>query len=339
MSTPAPAHTDGETRKEIPMRSEDLEKLYLYRSFDDFTEGTLCKNIRPFTACDAGVVSSAHKYPGGYHSFKTSIKAGDHGWGRWGYEITDGFPRVTSGGEVWFRQAMYFPVGFNFRNSNSSLKTFRFGRQDGGNGNRGCIDIQIMNNMGWRSTIEFEQDHWTVYDGGKVIPGTWQMFEVYVKFHPTQGIIRMWRDGELFAEQLNEPTLRSSDRLYRLLMNTYWNGDAPATQSHYYDHITIAVNGGGRNDGQYLGTDSRGNKQIGMTTYNDDEGTTPPPVEPPIEPPVEPPVEPPIEPPVEPPTESAPWSTMSFPGGTITVTEKAISVVSDLPVVVTSPTA
>ena len=90
-------------------------------------------------------------------------------------------------------------------------------------------------------------------------PGVWHAYEQYVKFSATagKGIFRFWQDGKLIFEDKITPTLASSSQSDFIYLFTYWNNNAPATQSLYIDDA-IVTNERPNN------TDAAGNPFIGV---------------------------------------------------------------------------
>jgi hypothetical protein len=77
--------------------------------------------------------------------------------------------------------------------------------------------------------------------GAQTTTGTWHSYEQYVKFSntPGKGIFRFWQDGNLIFEDKVTPTLGVSAQADFIYLFTYWNGDAPKSQSAYVDDIVI----------------------------------------------------------------------------------------------------
>jgi hypothetical protein len=241
----------------------DLSKALLYQSFEQYAPGTSQYDVEgKFNACRNGKVREAD----GKRVLETSIGKGETGWGHWGYGL-ESLPKLRAGDELWYRVAMFFPEEFDFWTDHGSLKTFRFCRQTiSDKKNRGCVDMQIQASGSWRIGSEYDNwgKSWLQVKGGKVVKGEWGLFEVYMKMGDP-GIMRMWKDGVLFAEYNQFETLQEGAQFLRVLQFTYWNGSAPKTQGMLMDHITVFIQGQGYAGKQYLSTDVAGNRYIGMT--------------------------------------------------------------------------
>jgi hypothetical protein len=256
---------------------------------------------------------------------KTWIERGQSGYGEFGYSVSlPEFENMVEGDEIWWSVEQHFPDGFNFWTDHGSLKWFRLGRILPGGSNRGYVDVQINSGsrQSWRANVEYKQagePSWETFTGGDVVKGQTQRFEFYCKLGVDDGIIRMYRDGVLFGETTRQ-TIGRGELIQRVLLCTYWNGDAPQHNEMFLGDTYIAVKTNDRDDTPYLDDDGMGNKYIGS-----DFGSQPP-VEPPVEPPV-PPTEPTDpNPPVTPPE--------LLQGTTVHVDENAVYIASDQPVVV-----
>ena len=273
-----------------------LDKLWLHEDFEDHPLGTELNDVPKFGA--AGNGSVVDTVPQQLHSSKsgrTWIAKGDDGWSRWGYSLGM-FPEgVSKGSVIWWRTALYFPKGFPLRGDHGSLKTWRVGRvklTDGSS--KGYIDIQTMASHNWRSIVEHTWGEngydpaWVHFDDGPVEYDKWQVWEVQVVLDDVPvddgggAMIRMWRDGDLFAEIYDRATLSKGlnmQEVNRLLMWTYFNGGAPSTVEHFFDDVTVAIKSPTRDDSKYLSHDAEGNLYIGL--IGEDNGGPVDPPEPP----------------------------------------------------------
>jgi hypothetical protein len=245
----------------------DLSKILYYQNFTG-KSGRL-KDLPGFGACDNGTIETGNGYGDNSEHAHTWIAKGDDGWSRWGFEFKNpALENCGVGDEIWWRVAMCWPTDFSFATDHGSLKTFRIGKVKDSNGdNRGYVDFQIKTDQDWRALVEYQSnDSWDYYDGGKVVKGKWQIFEVYVKLGVgPNGIMRIWRDGKLFGES-RRGTIETATHVERLLWSTYWNGDAPKTQGMDIDEMAVAVKNSTRDDTAHMGTDDAGNYLIGTET-------------------------------------------------------------------------
>jgi hypothetical protein len=206
----------------------------------DFEDGVVGQKAQGASAFSEGFsaskIVSDVVYDGGKAAI-LGITAGSDGWGEWGGRFV--FPvKLYEGSEAWMRGSLYFPTTFNYTAS-PRLKFFRFHTAEG------HIDLYILPNG--KLDYDNEVTHYTTANNsslyfGSIVKGTWQTYEVYVKFSsvPGQGIYRVWQNGKLVYEDKTQKTLQTtssfSDFSY---VFTYWNGNAPQTQSLYLDDVII----------------------------------------------------------------------------------------------------
>lgn len=183
------------------------------------------------------------------------------------------FPQpIREGGEVWYRVRTYMPSSFDYRSPTFALKFLRVHTTAGSTGqNRGYLDTYINPSGSYFFQNEFYQNQahedWTEQDLSSlrstsqvVRKDTWETYEVYVRFSatPGSGIYRVWKNGNLVYQNTKWPTLASSgDQSDMALLFTYWNGNAPKTQSMYVDDIIVTTD-------RPANRDSQGNPFIGV---------------------------------------------------------------------------
>ncbi len=213
------------------------------------------------------VFTNEYQNTGSTKAAKVSIDAATDGWGDWGGSYK--FPtKLTEGDQIWFRAYVYFPVGFDYSASGEGLKIMRIHTVSPGGANEGYFDI-LISNVGGGISIGSEVSAPAFYNnnprptwenqGSKTAKGVWQALEMYVKSSsiPGNGIFRVWQNGKLIFEDTKTSTLRTatsaSDLIYFF---TYWNGNAPKTQSAYIDDVIITTETPNK-------IDSHGNRFIG----------------------------------------------------------------------------
>jgi hypothetical protein len=180
---------------------------------------------------------------------------------------------LVEGDEAWIRMRIWLPVGSDLDapGEGGHLKWFRWRTSTDIGGNAGFSDIYYDETLGEWKYIKETVDSWSTLAIGVGGPfdieyGKWIDWELYTKFSSTVGIVRMWKDGIMINELLNEQTLTTAtDTVKDFYFRTYWNGGIPKQQDWHYDRVDIALNGAGRTDSTELQTDLVGNKFIGKT--------------------------------------------------------------------------
>jgi hypothetical protein len=213
-------------------------------------------------------VSSDVAYSG-TKSAKLPVSGGTDAWGSFGGVFT--FPQAMArGAEAWFRVRVYWPQGFDYTapGAGGRLKFLRFHTATSGGSNIGYDDIYI-NGPGSNPQFQYiyeTVDQWVTLGGAaeQIKFGVWETYEFYVKFDTAsvaqggQGRVRFWKNGNLVRDITDKVTLsQSTGKIDSALLFTYWNGNAPKTQSLYVDDVVIT------NDTP-ASRDSLGNPFIGM---------------------------------------------------------------------------
>lgn len=76
--------------------------------------------------------------------------------------------------------------------------------------------------------------------------GRWICFEMEVKVNTpgeSDGLYRFWADNEMIVERTNIDLRGStSDNMNEMMLDCYWNGGSPTSQSRFYDDFVIATN-------------------------------------------------------------------------------------------------
>lgn len=205
----------------------------------------------------------------GTRSAKVTAIQGLSDWGAFNL-----FPsNLGEGDEIWMRYYLYFPAGFNFSATGIGLKTMRIHTTPGtSSGFGGHIDVLIGSN-GLNIFNEVAGDdfvnYWLAQSGeavpirGNVVPtNTWHAIEQYVKFSsvPGNAIYRIWQNGTLVFEDTANITLKSPTSVSDFnFVFGFWNGDAPATQSAYFDDFVVASD-------TPSNVDASGNPFIGLSS-------------------------------------------------------------------------
>lgn len=191
----------------------------------------------------------------------------------WGYtNILYNYPSsVGDGGEIWFRTYVYLPTTWEF--GTSQVKTMRIAMPAG----HLSIMRKYSDNLG---NIFFLSNEISSYDSSWQTPvqtisasdtlGEWVCLEIYTKLSITNGIIRIWKNGVLFAEQIGDATMSAGSLAYRSQIEGIWNSPGtPQTQTTYWDDIVVT-------NEQPIKQDASGNYMIGPTDWGSPVDTTPP---------------------------------------------------------------
>jgi hypothetical protein len=196
----------------------------------------------------------------GSESCQMGITAGSDGWGVFG--ATYMFPtNIALGGSVWVRVSLFVPSGFSVTTNDGMLKFMRVHTANSGGTNVGYHDLLISNPglVNWNATV----GNWTssyVYNfegdanliGVGVVPtnnlamGKWETYEMNIKFDTVAkskggtAEVKIWKNNVLLLDSTSQPTLVSTtDHSDSFYLFTYWNGNAPVTQSVYVDDVIV----------------------------------------------------------------------------------------------------
>jgi hypothetical protein len=213
-----------------------------------------------FASVFSKTIYSTEQVADGAQSCKMGITAGSDGWGEFGAIAS--FPsHMARNGEVWIRLNLFIPSGFNVSTNTGVLKFMRVHTASSGGANEGYHDLLIskpgssfwdtvLGNISSSYVYNYEAFAKLLAVG---IPptddfktGRWEAYELYVKFDSVsrnaggQGTVRIWKNNKLLYERRDQATLRSADSYAdSFYLFTYWNGNAPATQSLYVDDVIV----------------------------------------------------------------------------------------------------
>jgi hypothetical protein len=216
--------------------------------------------------------------------------------GAFGFGLNFGGATVAEGEELWANVRMYVPLGFSFATNTGFLKFLRF-EQSGAGGKvehfalNGGFDgsagagIQIGWNLGDENFPNPQPDT-CKKTAGILSLGQWVSVECYMKASATAAncIRRLWINGVLQFEIAagkntkwlapagsystgtlsgSEPVLvNASSHLTDMMYFTYWNGNAPQTQSIWVQTVAF------HKDSTTLPfADAFGNKLIGPQVF------------------------------------------------------------------------
>jgi hypothetical protein len=279
----------------------DLTQLSYFNNFEhhNHTTGLNLYGADRFSANRNMSLDTRKAYGGGSQCANTYLSEGTNGepyteegysgWGYWGWNMVNYFPHVQSGGEIWFRQAIFWPAGASANTSRQTLKQFRMHKSTSGGAHLDYLNFQL-NYTTWKFELILEgvdhpfTDQWgnptarlPMPEGPAWPRGEWVMLETYFKLSSATGggIAACWVN-DVPAGRENVRTLtNSSDVMDRVSWATHWNegiDEAGGFQEQWLDQIAVAIQGptsaGVRNDAQYLSTDEDGYKFIGSTVNN-----------------------------------------------------------------------
>lgn len=213
-----------------------------------------------FTQTFSSTLYSNAEVGTGSESCQMGITQGSDGWGQWGASYVFPSP-LQNGSELWVRVSLFVPAGFDMSTNDGMLKFMRVLTASPGVTDEGYHDLLVASPgfESWSSGI----GNWTspyIYNfegaanligvgtvsANSLAAGQWETYEMYLKFSPVgkdaggQGEIRIWKNNQLLLDRTSAPTLVQSTSFAELFyVFTYWNGNAPATQSLYVDDIEL----------------------------------------------------------------------------------------------------
>jgi hypothetical protein len=247
------------------------------QSYDSQELGEICENWHSTKS----YVTDIQSYSG-ENSCLQHIDAGQTGFGVWG-GILNHPSHLFRDDEIWVRVRTFFPTSFNYDSSGEGnhLKFLRLHTRGDTVSNYGYDDIYIdpeASSLAFRFIYEGDpvwSNIGTTDD--KIKKGVWETYEYYVKFDSISkdnggnAIVRFWKNGELLKEVTDLTTL-ANDNAYSesTYIFTYWNGASQQTQQMYLDDLVITSS-------TPSGTDSHGNKYIGVGSYPDVHASPSPP--------------------------------------------------------------
>jgi hypothetical protein len=184
-------------------------------------------------------------------SAKLTVQGGTDGFGLWGGIIR--FPqKVREGDDLWIQLYIFMPTDFVVLTpGNGSLKFLRIRTTTSAGANAGFNDIQIQDDGNWESEfrmIKERQDRWFNFGAvGSFPKGQWHRITANLSISSVpssaggRSRVRVWQNGILLVDEPRMQTLSTStDVADALYLFTYWNGNAPKTQSLWVDQLRIA---------------------------------------------------------------------------------------------------
>lgn len=242
-----------------------------------------------FTNSFTSTVYSKTQVGTGAQSCQMGIPQGSDGWGIWGgiYQ----FPtHPTAGSQLWVRVSVFVPSGFNYTGS-PMLKFMRVHTASPSSQNQGYLDLYINPPTGtvWDSSLKKDVSApYQFYYEGNPIPhtlgvrptndiafGKWETYEINYhldtksKSQGGTGEVLIWKNNQLLADLTDQTTLADpATYAESFYLFTYWNGNAPATQSLYVDDIIVTTDTPANKDAAghpYIGSAVPGGTSTGST--------------------------------------------------------------------------
>jgi hypothetical protein len=250
---------------------------YAWSIDENFNDGVVGQSVQQGGAMDdaaGGTKYSDEQSLEGGLAAKMSIAAGQTGFGSWGGIVN--FPSsLNSGDRYWVQFYMYIPSDFRiYTPTNGSLKFLRVRTVTPNGSNAGYNDFQIMDD-GTNDDAVYRYIKEGVWDRGWMQVGRanerstilprdqWFKVELALSFGVTplseggNSYVRYWVNDKLVWNGTGAQTLSGSDHIAdALYIFTYWNGEAPKSQSLYIDSLVMTSDTPSNRDSQgfaYIG--------------------------------------------------------------------------------------
>lgn len=250
-------------------------------TFEGGAVGQVAQGANAFDAANSQVLFDGTTVKNGTRSAAVSVSSCASFWPthaeEWPAEA------VGYGGQMWARMWVYLPSNWSWAScypeQADRIKWIRFTTT------AGSVSILLSENGYIRPSNEplgaanYEEPvMWNAYnevsptvDQGTLQKGQWVELEMYVYFHETAGIFRIWKNGTLIFQHRNTKTVPAGTGLYYTQYWGTWNRNAyvlgPGTsQAFYVDDLTLQTD-------VPTNVDAYGNRMISTSGVAD---TTPP---------------------------------------------------------------
>jgi len=231
----------------ITVFANDALAWTITADFESGTVGTRAVGQNAFHGAGGRTTFSNQQKHSGSQSARMDWQQGDFGFSNDRGDFNFPVP-VDVGQEIWGRMYVYFKSPWSWNaatnaNCGCRLKTLRFHKKQPDGSNGGYADILMNLPSGTvLGGVEFSSAG-NLFTKVKLLPDTWYALELYTKLHPTNGIIRIWVDGNLVVEKLNFNTASptGAEVMNFAYVMGYWNGGAPQNQTQYIDDIIITT--------------------------------------------------------------------------------------------------
>lgn len=225
-------------------------------TFEDGTTGQICDDTGASYSGTSTVYSTTRAHSG-TKSCRMTWTTGLNGWNVCHLEY-DYPSNITNGGEVWVRAYVWFDTGWAWNSAYTKIiRTVSMGTDSG------RIGMGEKSNYFYLSN-EINPDYSSYTASPQQLTsatttGQWVCLETYIKAGVGNGIVRQWKNGILFAEQLNANTIGGTGGTLGLtsFMDTWNSPGSPQNQVQYWDDVVIT-------NETPTNRDARGNPMIGL---------------------------------------------------------------------------
>ena len=248
--------------------------------FESGTLGQVASGTSGFDYAASLTTYSNEQTHGGTKACKMHWTSGSDGYegcaGWWGYD--DGNHNITNGQELWVRGYYYFKSPWDWT-CDPVVKILRAPVRTSSNGHNGYISVFTFQNgeygaespgaMGYSNETTNGEGQTAAVPNALFSTDQWICLEMYIKFSPTAGIQRIWRNGILVQERTNS-TFDATSNISPGggWVMSYWNGGAPQAQDMYLDDFQATTDTPSNRD-------AAGNPMIGPIDWSSSDTTAP----------------------------------------------------------------
>ncbi len=244
-------------------QSNQLFALTTSRDFEGGAVGSLAKGASGFDYAGTLTTFSSDRAMSGTGSAKMAWQKGNEGFAADHGNIS--MPNVTNGGEFWARGYFYFASPWSWISNTGTYSVIKVLRGVSDSGGMPSIfsdsngSIVLSNEPASRQFITKSS-----LDIGK-----WVCLEMYVKVSSSSsGIIRIWKDGVMVAEDIGYKTIAlSNNYINSIQVMSNWNNAPSQNQTQYIDEFVVTTD-------TPSNVDSLGNPMIGPINW---AASSPPP--------------------------------------------------------------
>src|SRR5574343_283981 len=247
--------------------------------FESGTLGQVASGTSGFDYAASLTTYSNEQTHGGTKACKMHWTSGSDGEGCagwWGYD--DGSHNITNGQELWVRGYYYFKSSWDWT-CDPAVKILRAPVRTSSNGHIGYISVLNFQNgeysaespgaMGYSNETTNGEGQSAAVPNALFSTDQWICLEMYIKFSPTAGIQRIWRNGILVQERTNS-TFDATSNISPGggWVMSYWNGGTVQIQDMYLDDFQATTDTPSNRD-------AAGNPMIGPIDWSSSDTTAP----------------------------------------------------------------